>query len=63
MKALNKAHHQANLPSEREHVTPYIWKHPGIFRLGSVINNIDFSKERWTLDTKEDLELIKLIAE
>lgn len=60
-KALEKAWKEAVLKSEREHVTPYIWKNSSLFRLGSVVNNEDFSSYRLTLDTLEDLDLINKI--
>lgn len=59
--ALKKAFNEATLDSNKEHVTPYIWSNPNIFRLGYFINNVDYSDLRWTLDTKEDFELINRI--
>jgi spore coat polysaccharide biosynthesis protein SpsF len=62
--ALEKAWKKAKKPYEREHVTPYIWDQPEKFRIGNVENNEDLSAtERWTLDYKEDFELIKAIYE
>lgn len=46
---------------EREHVTPYIYEHPELFRLVSVRGQHDHSKRRWTLDTAADLQLIRAI--
>ena len=65
--SLERAWHEAKLPSEREHVTPYIWKHPELFRLFNVTcymvhEKVDLSRHRWTLDTPEDLELIRRIV-
>ncbi|MBH41269.1 MAG: acylneuraminate cytidylyltransferase [Candidatus Magasanikbacteria bacterium] len=61
--SLEKAWQEAKLASEREHVTPYIWKNPHIFRMKNVENDEDLSQYRITLDTKEDLLLIKTILE
>lgn len=48
---------------EREHVTPYFYQHPELYRLGCLKNSEDQSHHRWTVDTAEDFELIsKLIA-
>ncbi|MCB2288855.1 glycosyltransferase family protein [Clostridium sp. CS001] len=58
---LEKAFNEAVSQRDREHVTPYIWASPKIFRLEQYKNNIDYSDLRWTLDTIEDLELIKTI--
>ncbi len=60
-KALEKAWQEASAPSEREHVTPYIWNHPGIFRLVNVENEEDLSHLRWTLDTEADLKFTREI--
>lgn len=62
--ALEKAWQEAKLKSEREHVTPYIWKNPDKFKIKNVENDFDLSNERWTLDTEEDyIFLKKLISE
>jgi len=49
----------ANLSSQREHVTLYIRDNPDKFKLGNVKNDIDLSDLRWTLDEKEDFIFIK----
>ncbi|OGH87194.1 MAG: hypothetical protein A2206_01170 [Candidatus Magasanikbacteria bacterium RIFOXYA1_FULL_40_8] len=59
--ALEKAWKEAKLPSEREHVTPYIWENPDKFKMKNITAGQDFSAQRWTLDTKEDFELIEKI--
>lgn len=58
---LERAFHEARLSSEREHVTPYIWKNPEEFRLHNFENDKDLSHLRWTVDYHEDLEFIKKI--
>jgi len=55
---LKAAWHEANLPMEREHVTPYIYRHPDRFRLASYVGEENLSHYRWTLDTEEDWLLI-----
>ena len=57
--ALERAWHEATLPSEREHVTPYIWKNPDRFRLLQVRQSPDRSAERWTVDEPRDLTFIR----
>lgn len=59
--ALETAFQNAVKPSEREHVTPYIWGNPQIFRLGHFSNPEDLSHLRWTVDTETDLEFIREI--
>ena len=61
--ALTSAWRHGLLPSEREHVTPYIWKHPELFRLGSYCNPIDYSPLRWTVDERADYALVSMIFE
>ena len=53
----------ANLASEREHVTPYIMKHPEVFKLKNVTNKTDLSRKRWTLDRMEDFKFVKAVIE
>jgi spore coat polysaccharide biosynthesis protein SpsF len=59
--SLERAWREAKLQSEREHVTPYIWMHPEIFRLANVEYSQDLSQLRWTLDTPEDLEFTRQV--
>jgi glutamate-1-semialdehyde aminotransferase/spore coat polysaccharide biosynthesis protein SpsF (cytidylyltransferase family) len=59
--ALERAWHEATLASEREHVMPYIWKHPERFRLANVVAQRDLSKLRWTVDTAADLEFVRAV--
>lgn len=47
----------------REHVTPYIYRHPEKFKLYPVVNNADWSAIRWTVDTQEDFNLVRNIYE
>lgn len=60
---LEKIFNEANQTYEREHVTPYIYQHPGIFRIKNFAGEKDYSFHRWTVDTPEDYELIKKIYE
>ena len=59
--ALEKANKEAKENFEREHVTPYIYQHPKEFTIENFINEKDYSSHRWTVDTEEDLELIRII--
>jgi spore coat polysaccharide biosynthesis protein SpsF len=59
--ALCRAWQEAVLPSEREHVTVYIYKRPDKFRLGIYRSLIDLSYYRWTVDEPDDLELVDKI--
>ncbi len=59
--ALERAWSHTHQPYEREHVTPYFYEHPELFRLLSVTADADYSHHRWTLDTVEDLQLLRAI--
>ena len=48
-------------PAWREHVTPFIWKHPDRFRMVSVVNDEDLSYMRWTVDEVADLVFVQKI--
>jgi spore coat polysaccharide biosynthesis protein SpsF len=63
MSALEIAWREAQLPSEREHVTPYIRNHPERFRVGLWRNDVDFSAQRWTVDEPEDFEFVSRVYE
>ena len=61
VEALKQVWEKAHQPYEREHVTPYFYEHPRLFRLTSLNSTIDYSRFRWTLDTPEDLMLLRAI--
>lgn len=60
---LEKAWKEASLKSEREHVTPYIWKNEEQFNLHHVMQEQDLSALRWTVDEPEDLTFVRSIYE
>lgn len=61
MEALLRVHVMADQAYQREHVTPLIYEHPDIFRTYLVKGDRDLSHLRWTLDTPEDLRLLRAI--
>jgi len=62
-RALGQAWSEADQQYQRVHVTPYIYEHPEKFRLLSVTGEKDYSQHRWTVDTPEDLQLVRAIYE
>jgi spore coat polysaccharide biosynthesis protein SpsF len=58
-KALKKAWREAKTKIAREHVTPYIWSNSGLFKIANIKHHIDLTNLRWTIDTKEDLEMAR----
>jgi len=59
--ALARAWLEAREPHQREHVTPYLYEHPEIFDMAAAAADTDYSQYRWTLDTPEDLDLIRAV--
>ena len=59
--ALKKAWLNAKTDGEKEHVTPYIWKRDKKFKIGILKAKNNYSELRWTLDNKDDFNLIKII--
>jgi len=57
--ALKKANAEATLASEREHVTPYIWKNRAKFKSLNFEMTPNLSDWRWTVDKSEDLEFVR----
>jgi len=47
----------------KEHVTTLAYVEPGLFRIENIRCAEDLSHLRWTVDTAEDLELVRLIFE
>lgn len=65
--ALVKAYNEAQLVSELEHVTPFIWKNStfkggSLFSSDCVYNDMDFSNIRLTVDTYEDFLVIEKLV-
>jgi spore coat polysaccharide biosynthesis protein SpsF len=61
--AFEQAWHEAVLPSEREHVTPFLYRRPERFRLGSMVQEANLSGLRWTVDEPEDFAFVTKVYE
>lgn len=60
-KTLEIANREAISVSDREHVTPYIYRNKKKFFIGSFKNNKNLSFHRWTIDYLEDLKFVKKV--
>ena len=61
MAALERAAREANSPTHREHVTPYLYEDPTRFRLSSLEQARDLGHLRWTVDTAKDLAFVEAV--
>lgn len=61
--SLEKAWREASHQSDREHVTPYIWRNKEKFRCGLLMSDEDYSKLRWTVDNLMDFDLVYKVYE
>ena len=52
--ALEKNWQEATLRSEREHITPYMNKHPELFKVGSIHKFKGLLRHRWVMDYHQD---------
>lgn len=59
--SLERCWREAHESHQREHVTPYYYEHPELFRLATLTSELDCRQYRWTLDTQEDYELLREI--
>lgn len=59
--ALEIAYYEANLSSQREHVTLFLYQHPERFKIGAFSSKQDLSHLRWTVDYPEDFEFVTQI--
>ena len=59
--AIERAWNESVLPSEREHVGPYIEKNPEIFKNGTLVKFKGMSHHRWTLDEPEDFKFLSFV--
>ncbi len=62
MATLTVAADEAELRSEREHVTLFIHSRPERFRLATVVGKADHSALRWTVDYPDDLKLVSALV-
>lgn len=60
---LIRMHRMSNTAQLREHVTTLAYVEPGLFRIEHITHSQDLSHLRWTVDTSEDLELVRLIVQ
>lgn len=60
---LEEAGREAVLPSEREHVTPFLRFRPERYKVGNVTRPVDLSHLRWTVDEPQDLEFVRKVYE
>jgi spore coat polysaccharide biosynthesis protein SpsF len=63
MPCLEIAWREAALPSEREHVTPFIYNHPERFRFVRQERPSDLSSLRWVVDEPEDFAFVSAVYE
>ena len=61
--AIERAAREATSAPDREHVTPYIWRHKELFRCGQLTSPVDYSQLRWTVDNEADFALIARVYE
>ena len=61
--ALAQAHREAQLTSEREHVTLYFRNNPERFRIGDVDCTEDYGDFRWTVDEQCDFAFVEAVYE
>ena len=60
---LRAAAREANDPYEREHVTPYLYRHPELFTQAFLSQDADEGEVRWTVDRPDDLEFVRAVYE
>jgi spore coat polysaccharide biosynthesis protein SpsF (cytidylyltransferase family) len=61
--ALLRAWREAEWTSEREHVTPYVRKHPERFPQANIRSAEDLSGHRWTLDEEKDYRFLLAVTD
>jgi spore coat polysaccharide biosynthesis protein SpsF len=59
--ALETAWREADQPHQREHVMPFLYENDQRFRVLLVNHDPDYGSLRWTVDTPQDLELLREI--
>jgi len=59
--ALKTMQAEAKDPYEREHVTPFLYRHPERFQIAQLVQSAQRSDRRWTVDTPEDFEFVSRV--
>jgi spore coat polysaccharide biosynthesis protein SpsF len=59
--ALLTAAREATDPYEREHVTPYLYRHPERFAQDFISQAADEGEVRWTVDRPDDLAFVRAV--
>ena len=62
-RALRTALAEAVDAHDREHVTPFLYRNPGRFRLAAHSQPRDEGDVRWTVDRPDDLEFVRAVYE
>jgi spore coat polysaccharide biosynthesis protein SpsF (cytidylyltransferase family) len=62
MAALLRADAEAKLDYERVHVTPYLYRNAGIFRIEAIGHEPNLTHHRWCVDTPDDLAFVREVA-
>jgi spore coat polysaccharide biosynthesis protein SpsF len=61
--ALERAHREASERSDREHVTPYLYRFEGRFRNDMLLADEDHGALRWTVDHEADFRVVQAVYE
>lgn len=59
--ALDRAHREATSTHDREHVTPYIYAHPQLFRIAHLKQAENLAALRWTVDNADDFRMVETV--
>jgi RimJ/RimL family protein N-acetyltransferase len=59
---LRTADREASDPTEREHVTPFVYRRPDRFTLAAVESGAELGHARWVVDTAEDLDRVRAMV-
>jgi spore coat polysaccharide biosynthesis protein SpsF len=63
IQALQQAARETNAPYDREHVTPWLYRPGSPFSQGELVQEIDESPLRWTVDLPADFEFVRRVYE
>jgi spore coat polysaccharide biosynthesis protein SpsF len=61
MRALTDAWNRATIPSDREHVTPYVWRNKELFKSALLESSDDYEHLRLTVDYPDDFVVIETL--